>query len=470
MDLSIPAMDLFLSSSNCSTVRFANLYYRSPAPLRRRTFAVRSTALPFPNHKAKYFRELQAAVDVVERACRLCLDVTSPVKSSLSAKSDGRIVEKNDQTPVTVADFGVQALVSLGLFSVDEISHLRWNQTFTHIALVLVVTELGKLFPSIPLVAEEDSAFVRSNNLVEPVVNAVTGCSSSIDKSWTEADVLEAIDRGGKDAFVFCTKPATYWVLDPIDGTRGFLKGTEALYVESSIKHLKLAQNGFDFEILIEVGLALVVDGEIVLAVMGCPNWKEDLRNKSISEVQGYKNILSESGIVMVAHLGCGTWARRLIFERQDTINVPHSWTRCFVDHYSLVHEARFCIPESQTWDSLPLSALFSATTDANSIGDNQILLLPQCCGSLCKYLMVASGRASVFILRTRDEKTIKAWDHAAGIICVHEAGGQVSDWEGYQIDLTADQTERRIIFPLGGVLVTNGTLHNQIIEIIYRV
>nr|XP_048334845.1 putative PAP-specific phosphatase, mitochondrial isoform X3 [Ziziphus jujuba var. spinosa] len=373
MDLSIPAMDLFLSSSNCSTVRFANLYYRSPAPLRRRTFAVRSTALPFPNHKAKYFRELQAAVDVVERACRLCLDV----KSSLSAKSDGRIVEKNDQTPVTVADFGVQALVSL---------------------------ELGKLFPSIPLVAEEDSAFVRSNNLVEPVVNAVTGCSSSIDKSWTEADVLEAIDRGGKDAFVFCTKPATYWVLDPIDGTRGFLKGTEALYV---------------------VGLALVVDGEIVLAVMGCPNWKEDLRNKSISEVQGYKNILSESGIVMVAHLGCGTWARRLIFERQDTINVPHSWTRCFVDHYSLVHEARFCIPESQTWDSLPLSALFSATTDANSIGDNQILLLPQCCGSLCKYLMVASGRASVFILRTRDEKTIKAWDHAAGIICVHEAGGQ---------------------------------------------
>ncbi|XP_060674979.1 putative PAP-specific phosphatase, mitochondrial isoform X2 [Ziziphus jujuba] len=373
MDLSIPAMDLFLSSSNCSTVRFANLYYRSPAPLRRRTFAVRSTALPFPNHKAKYFRELQAAVDVVERACRLCLDV----KSSLSAKSDGRIVEKNDQTPVTVADFGVQALVSL---------------------------ELGKLFPSIPLVAEEDSAFVRSNNLVEPVVNAVTGCLSSIDKSRTEADVLEAIDRGGKDAFVFCTKPATYWVLDPIDGTRGFLKGTEALYV---------------------VGLALVVDGEIVLAVMGCPNWKEDLRNKSISEVQGYKNILSESGIVMVAHLGCGTWARRLIFERQDTINVPHSWTRCCVDHYSLVHEARFCIPESQTWDSLPISALFNATTDANSIGDNQILLLPQCCGSLCKYLMVASGRASVFILRTRDEKTIKAWDHAAGIICVHEAGGQ---------------------------------------------
>ena len=37
------------------------------------------------------------------------------VKKSLFS-SEGRIVEKNDNTPVTVADFGVQALVSLGNF------------------------------------------------------------------------------------------------------------------------------------------------------------------------------------------------------------------------------------------------------------------------------------------------------------------------------------------------------------------
>lgn len=77
---------------------------------------------------------------------------------------------------------------------------------------MLVITELGRLFPSIPLVAEEDSGFVRTNNLADPVVNAVIGCSSSLGKSWTKADVLQAIDRGGADAFVFGTKPATYWV------------------------------------------------------------------------------------------------------------------------------------------------------------------------------------------------------------------------------------------------------------------
>ena len=75
-----------------------------------------------------------------------------------------------------------------------------------------MVTELGKLFPSIPLVAEEDSAFVRSNNLEDPVVKAVTRQASAEDKPWTHDDVLKAIDRGGKEAFTFGTKPATYWV------------------------------------------------------------------------------------------------------------------------------------------------------------------------------------------------------------------------------------------------------------------
>lgn len=132
-----------------------------------------------------------------------------------------------------------------------------------------------------------------------------------------------------------------------------------------------------------------------MLAVMGCPNWQEDLANKPTPDFQEYENILSESGIIMVAHRGCGTWVKRLSFEQQSTINVSSRWTRCSVDHYSLVHEARFCIPESQTWDSLPLSALFSSTTDADSVGDNQILLLPKCCG---RYTVISIIHIFLFI------------------------------------------------------------------------
>lgn len=374
---------------------------------------MRSSLLPFTNQNAKYHRELEAAVDVVERACRICVDVKKSLYSS-----EGRIVEKNDNTPVTVADFGVQALVSL---------------------------ELSKVFPSIPLVAEEDSDFVRSNNLVDSVVSVVTDKASSNDKPLTNVDVLEAIDRG-KNAIVYGTRPATYWVLDPIDGTRGFLKGSEALYV---------------------VGLALVVEGDIVLGVMGCPNWKEASSYNSTIDVQGSESMPSRSGILMVAHVGCGTWARQLSDLMGVSAKVPNGWTRCFVDGCHLVPKARFCISDSQTWESVPLSAFFSATSDADGVSDKEILLLPTCCGSLCKYLMVASGRASVFILRARAQTIIKAWDHAVGIICVREAGGKVTDWKGSDIDLAADQVERRILFPSMGVLVSNGTIHNRILEMI---
>ncbi|KAK2977094.1 hypothetical protein RJ640_017618, partial [Escallonia rubra] len=398
------------------------------------------SSLPFTEHKAKYYKELLAAVDVVERSCRLCIDV----KKSLFS-SDGRILEKSDQTPVTVADFGVQALVSL---------------------------ELGKLFPSIPLVAEEDSAFLRSNNLANSVLNVVSDKASFRDIPLTQDHVLEAIDRGGKDAFVFGCEPATYWVLDPIDGTRGFLKGSEALYVISGERKLPLstsfeAEPGIDQKL--KVGLALVVAGEIVLGVMGCPNWVEEGSSHSTTEFLEYDNT---SGTIMVAHVGCGTWRKRLPDILSSSANRPNDWTRCLVNACHLVHEARFCISDSQTWESLPLSCLFDSTTSVETAGNNQVFLLPICCGSLCKYLMVASGRASIFILRARAERVIKVWDHAVGVICVHEAGGedsyqQVTDWEGSQLDIAADQSERRVIFPSGGILVTNSSLHTQIIGMI---
>ncbi|KAK9681778.1 hypothetical protein RND81_10G027200 [Saponaria officinalis] len=367
--------------------------------------------MPFSPQKAKYYKELEAAVNVVHKACRICVDVQKSLFSD-----DRRVLEKNDNTPVTIADFSVQALISL---------------------------ELGKLFPSIPLVAEEDSAFLRSNNLADAVVNVLNDNSSFSYNQLTNDEVLLAIDRGGNNAVAFDEKPATYWVLDPIDGTRGFLKGGNAMYV---------------------VGLALIVEGEIVLGVMGCPNWQESFNDRSASDIQETE---SESGIIMAAHAGCGTWKMKLSGLIDGLMGTNSSWVKCFVNECSTVHEACFCIPESQTWDSLPVSKSFRETSGPNNVEGGKIVLLPTCCGSLCKYLTVASGRASIFILRSRTRTIIKAWDHAVGMICVHEAGGKVTDWNGNQIDLAADAVARRVIFPPGGMLVTNGALHGQILELI---
>ncbi|XP_018457432.2 putative PAP-specific phosphatase, mitochondrial isoform X2 [Raphanus sativus] len=326
-------MHILDTGARFSAVRFSPVF--NPTP-RRRYVIVRAN-LPFPKHQAKYHKELEAAIDAVERGCRLCVDV----KRSLFSSKEDKILEKNDQTPVTIADFGVQALVSL---------------------------QLSKLFPSIPLVAEEDSLFLRENNLVNSVVSEVIA-NAADDDHLSDADVLEAIDRGGKDAHTFCNKPATYWVLDPIDGTKGFLRGDVGLYV---------------------VGLALVVDNEIVLGVMGCPNWPGDSSDGT-------------TGTLMLSHTGCGTWTKSLLQVSSA------DWTRRFVDACGLVNKARFVIQESQPWESLPLSSRFDAKIGSGDLHGNEIRLLPTCHGSLCKYLMVASGRASVFFLRARTErKSIK--------------------------------------------------------------
>lgn len=90
----------------------------------------------------------------------------------------------------------------------------------------------------------------------------------------------------------------------------------------------------------------------------------------------------------MVAHVGCGTWKKRLNDVSSNTKNVTDSWIRCFVDKYSIINEARFCISDSQLWESLPLSNSFDATTDMENISDNQILLLPLCCGRFTSNLL----------------------------------------------------------------------------------
>lgn len=130
-----------------------------------------------------------------------------------------------------------------------------------------------------------------------------------------------------------------------------------------------------------QVGLALVVEGEIVLGVMGCPNWQDGDSNIYVNEIEGRENTFARSGIIMISHVGCGTWRTRLWDPQSINSRTADNWTRCLVDGFHQVHEARFCIPESQTWDSLPLSTKFSATIDVNRVGEKQILLLPTCCG-----------------------------------------------------------------------------------------
>ena len=150
------------------------------------------------------------AIEAVLLAARVCQSVQESLVSDDTAA-------KKDKSPVTVADYGAQALVS---------------------------NLLHKTFPDIPLVGEEDAASLRAENgagMRGKVVRAV----QSVDASLDEATVLSAIDRGTYGGGA----TGLAWALDPIDGTLGFLRKEQYA-----------------------IALALLQDGKVVLGVLGCPN------------------------------------------------------------------------------------------------------------------------------------------------------------------------------------------------------
>jgi len=148
-------------------------------------------------------------------------------------------------------------------------------------------------FPSYALVGEEDSADLHSHSqtpLREKIVELANESLSTPlpvsedEERWTsviqtgkegcsEKEWLEAIDKGDATS----TSSGKVWALDPIDGTKGFLrKGQYA------------------------VCLALLQDGKPVLGVMGCPNLPVD-----------YNNPEGEKGVVFVAEKGQGAFQVR---------------------------------------------------------------------------------------------------------------------------------------------------------------
>ncbi|XP_039037881.1 uncharacterized protein LOC120175251 [Hibiscus syriacus] len=101
------------------------------------------------------------------------------------------------------------------------------------------------------LVAEEDSKDLRKDGdqeIVERItklVNDSITSDGSYNVTLSTEDVLKAIDSGRSEA----GSQGRHWVLDPIDGTKGFLRGDKYA-----------------------IALALLDGGKVVLGVLACPN------------------------------------------------------------------------------------------------------------------------------------------------------------------------------------------------------
>jgi 3'(2'), 5'-bisphosphate nucleotidase len=201
-----------------------------------------------------------------------------------------------------------------------------------------------------------------------------------------------------------------YWVLDPIDGTKGFLRGDQYA-----------------------VALALVDGGRVVAGVLGCPNL--DL---GLPDAAG-------PGCLVSASRGAGARVRELAGSADAAARV---------DDVTDPADAVLC--ES-------VEAAHSAHSVQGAVAARLGITAPPCrIDSQCKYAVVAAGRASVYLRLPRDPAyREKSWDHAAGSIVVEEAGGRVSDLDGRPLDFSHGSTLRAN----SGVVATDGRFHDQVIE-----
>ena len=316
--------------------------------------------------------ERRVGIESVLKACRLCETVRA---SLLSDEAIG----KDDGSPVTVADFGAQAVVS---------------------------HHLAATFPGDPLVAEEDSHLLCQGENVR-LKEVVTNHVKRISHDLGDHEILDAIDRGSGEG----GPSGRFWTLDPIDGTKGFLRGGQYA-----------------------VALALVEDGLVVLGVLGCPNLPLDS-----SEPNGHR------GCLFVAVRGEGSAMQGF----KDSVGQR-------IEVKKLIH---------------PSQALFCESVESSHSSHDHSARIAQVLGidkppvrmdSQCKYGIVARGDATIYLrLPTRESYMETIWDHAAGSIIVEQAGGKVTDMDGKPLDFSLGRrlTKNR------GIVVTNGELHEPVLR-----
>ncbi|KAF3917865.1 Inositol-1-monophosphatase [Dactylellina cionopaga] len=321
-----------------------------------------------------YARERRIAELAVQRAALL----TSVVYHS---KVKGTIT-KDDKSPVTLADFGAQSLV---------------------------FAALQKSFPDDNIIGEEDSGDLRSNpELTSLVFQAVTaaltpkpaGESSSSSESdpvtstelgtvSNETEMLDLIDKGN------CTDSATgrVWALDPIDGTKGFLRGGQYA-----------------------IALALLVDGVVQVGAVACPN---------LAAVEGGKE-----GVIVSAVRGQGSVIKP-ISSNLSVLPDPQITT---MNKITSPAEASFCEGVEAGHSAHDVQAKI-----ASKLGITKPSVRMD---SQAKYIALAMGRGEIYLrLPTKMSYQEKIWDHAAGSLIVEEAGGVVVDMYGEPLDFTTGRT-----------------------------
>lgn len=314
-------------------------------------------------------------------------------------KENLREIVKDDKSPVTVADFASQAIVAYTLSR-------RLGQPLDGPG-------------ALRLVGEETSAFLRNPEHAAHLAATL----AAVQEFWPECDesaLLKAIDCGAGDPH-----HAEFWTLDPIDGTKGFIRGEQYC-----------------------VALAYIEHGVPTLAAMACPNLPRDF-NQPLEAPDPH-------GCIYIAH------------RRGDSVT-PWGLYEVSADD---TNERPLHLRRPQRDPRAPIALVEPVESSHTSFERTRRVLarVGPVRGSVridsqCKYAVVARGQADCYLRLPRPGSTYveRIWDHAAGALIAAEGGCLVSDMAGNELDFSRGRGLERN----RGIVVAEPELHGRIIEAI---
>lgn len=306
-------------------------------------------------------------------------DLTPIIEAAIKGVALCREVQQNDlvsseksaNDPVTIADYGTQAIICRALM-----------QHFP--ADAVISEEAGQQF--MDLVAPENRA--RIVQLVARILG------EPVD----EAALVGWLDHGkGRSS-------ARTWLIDPVDGTKGFLNN----------RHYVIA-------------VATLEGGEATNAVVAAPAYPD---------VPGGMLFFTRDGGAYAQPIDGGS-ARQL----RVTTNTEPAVLRA-LESVEKGHVGHSRLARVRTLAGMDEANVAQADSQE-------------------KYARIAAGDAEVYLRLSRRGSTRphSAWDHAPGAALVTQAGGRVTGLNGEPLDYSPgrDLANR-------GVIATNGPIHDQLV------
>ena len=292
-----------------------------------------------------------------------------------------RALTKDDRSPVTVADFAVQALIA---------------------------RRLAEQLPGSTLIGEEQADALRLEEGVA-TLDQITDFVRSAIPDATPEEVCGLIDRGSGEP------PDTFWTLDPIDGTKGFLRREQYA-----------------------VALALV------------RQWQSRTRRARLPRTGRSRSTRAAAAAV-----------------RSSPPSAARARGASRSTGRRLASDSRFR-RDREPSDARILRSVEKAHTNVDEIGQLAaklgITAPPVGMDSQAKYAVLAAGEGDVLLRLlspSRPDYREKIWDQAAGSIVIEEAGGRITDLDGKPLDFSHGRT----LAKNRGILATNGHLHDAVLD-----